>query len=99
VEHLHNPKHLERWTGLNGERTLSIIMAYRPCLYQETDKETALQTVHRQQLVLLQKAGAKETNLRKVFVKDIIKFVNDLDENPNNYTILMMDANEGIDDL
>jgi hypothetical protein len=40
LEHPYDPKHLGRWTGhkfrLQGNKTLSVITGYQPCVYHET---------------------------------------------------------------
>jgi hypothetical protein len=79
-------------------KTLSVITGYQPCIYSDTQIDTPSNTIHRQQSIMLQSNGAKDTNPRRAFITDIIKYVNDLDDNPNNHTILMIDANEGTED-
>jgi hypothetical protein len=51
--------------------------------------------VHHQQSILLQRDGLKETNPWRAFIKDIIKFINNLDDDPENSTILMDDSKGG----
>ena len=47
---------------------------------------------------MLREEGIEDPDPRKIFKEDMINLVQEFDMNPNNYTILMMDANKSISD-
>jgi hypothetical protein len=91
-----------RWTGhqyrLDGERTLSVITAYRSCTVHQSQEQTSSQSIHRQQAILLNKQKRKDKNPRNAFINDILSFIQDITKDPNNHCVLMLDANEATTD-
>jgi hypothetical protein len=69
IQLIEDERKMGRWTGqkyrLKGERSLTIITAYRPCRYSNNQLLKALQTVHLQQKTMLQKQGIKDPDPRK----------------------------------
>jgi hypothetical protein len=51
-------------------------------------------TTHRQQLIMLSEEGYTNPDPRKIFIDDMIQVIREYDNDTNNYTILMFDANE-----
>jgi ribosomal protein S18 len=90
------------WTGqkyrLKGHKSLTIIAAYRPCRYSPSQSRQATQTVHSQQTTMLKDQGLEDPDPRKIFIDDIIKLIKEQEQDPMNSCILMMDANEAIED-
>jgi hypothetical protein len=91
-----------RWTGqkvrLKGNRTLSIITAYRLCKKINTNNESTSMATFRQQSIMLIEDGFSAPDPRKIFIKDMIDLIKQLNQNTDNYTIMMLDANENIHD-
>jgi exonuclease III len=90
-----------RWTGqkyrLRDGKTLSVITTYRPCQQSVTDNQLSI-TVTYQQKLLYTADKRKDADPRQLFITDIIKVIQDIEEDSNNLCILMWDANESIDD-
>jgi hypothetical protein len=102
IRQIDDPRTLRRWTGqtfwLKGDRLITVITGYRPCRYSTTHLLKAYQTVHRQQTTILESEGFKHPDPRKIFITDLIKAIKDEEKNPGNSCIMMMDANEAIED-
>ena len=94
---LKDPHGLGRWSGLcflgkQGKR-LAILTAYRSPRQQPTGGYGFLDQQH----ALLLSKGVKHPNVRKQFVHDIIKFINDLQS--DGYEVMVnLDANETVSD-
>jgi hypothetical protein len=102
TETIKDPRRMGRWIGqkfhLREGKTLSVITAYRPCQQSITDVSQSSTTVTYQPKVLFTKDKQTEENPRKTLITDIIKVVKDIEKNPNNFCILLWDANKSIDD-
>lgn len=100
IEEFHDPRQMGRWCGqklrTNKNTTLTIITAYRPCRHQSSNSSTSKATSS-QQIVMLKEQGI-ELEPRKVFVNDLIELINTQENIPNNHVIVMMDANESLDE-
>jgi hypothetical protein len=76
---IEDPRKLGRWTGqtyrLKGDRSLTVITAYRPCRYSTTNLLKATQTVHRQQVTILESEGFIDPYPRKIFITNLIKMI------------------------
>jgi hypothetical protein len=60
---------------LKGERSLTVITAYRLCRYSDTCTRKAIQTVYRQQKTMLEAQGVKDPDPRKIFIDDLIELI------------------------
>jgi hypothetical protein len=102
IQRIDDPRLMGRWTGfqyrLKEEKNLTIISAYRVCKQSTLAINNSIQTAHKQQKLMLINTKAECTDPRKVFIRDMIATINKLNQDPNNYTILMLDANEGLYD-
>jgi hypothetical protein len=58
----------------------------------------ASQTIHFQQTTILKSKGYDDPDPRKIFIDDVIKVIKEQEKDPLSSTILMMDANEAIND-
>jgi hypothetical protein len=102
ISTIHDPRKMGRWTGqkfrLKANRTLTIITAYRSCKKNNTNNKSTSISTYRQQSVMLTEDGYETPDPRKVFIQDIITLIKDHDQSTSNYTILMLDANENMND-
>jgi hypothetical protein len=102
IEQINDPRKMGRWSGhtfrLKANKTLSVITAYRPCKKNNTNNKSTSMATHRQQTVMLTEEGYSNPDPRKIFIQDITKTINELEQSTNNYIVLMLDANENIND-
>jgi hypothetical protein len=92
-----------RWTRfkyrLKEGKALTIITAYRVCQQSKSAVNNSNQTAYKQQkLMLIEDKKAENTDPRKMFIIDMIKLINKIEKDDNNYVMLMLDANEGLCD-
>jgi hypothetical protein len=80
-----------RWSGHTK------ITAYQPCKRNVNNKTTSSSTC-RQQTVMLMEEGFNDPNPRQIFIQDIITSIRTINKNPENYIIIMRDANENLND-
>jgi hypothetical protein len=102
IRTIQDPRKMGRWTGqqfrLKDGKTLSVITAYRPCQQSISDENKQTTTVTFQQKLLFTKDQWKDIDIRQTFITDMIKEIQKIEEDLNNMCILMMDANESIED-
>lgn len=97
LQPLHDPHSMGRWSGnvykLGADRRLFLFTAYRVC---KQSPELGLISSYRQQVLKLQQRMPFESNLcpRKYFIQDFIAYVQSLSIKPNDFIIIMIDANE-----
>jgi hypothetical protein len=95
-------RNMGRWTGqkfqLKQHKTLTIITAYRPCKPNSTTTISTSSSTYKQQIIMLTEEGFSHPDPRKIFIDDMIQIINEQDKDNRNYTILMLDANENIND-
>jgi ribonuclease HI len=98
---IHDFRNMGRWTGqkfqLRNNTTLTVITAYRPCKNNSINKPTS-STTYRQQTIMLTEDGIINPEPRKIFIEDMIDIIKKYNNDVNNHTILMLDANENIND-
>jgi hypothetical protein len=58
----------------------------------------AIQTASKQQSILLKSDRRRHLSPREAFILDLVTFIQDIERNPNSHCILMLDANEGLED-
>jgi hypothetical protein len=91
ISQIKDPRQMGRWTGpkfrLRHGKTLSIITGYQPC--QQTISDTATGTTTYQQKLLFKKDKWEKSDPRKQFIADIIDEIKTIEEDPNNFVILM----------
>jgi hypothetical protein len=99
---IHDTRNMGRWVGqkfqLKNQKTLTVITAYRPCKQSNNINNQMSSTTYRQQMIMLTEAGFINPEPRKIFIEDIITMIKEYHTDDNNYTILMLDANENIND-
>jgi hypothetical protein len=94
-----DPRRMGRWTGNTFRfKEWKTSTAYRPCQQSIGDTKKLSTTVTYQQKLLIRKEKGKDGDPRSLFMTDLIKEIQDIEKNPNNYDILMWDANESIHD-
>lgn len=72
--------------------------AYRPCKQSITNINLESRTAVNQQVILLHEDGMENADPRNVFIVDMLILIKELEKSPDNYIVLMMDANEDIND-
>jgi hypothetical protein len=89
-----------RWIGhtyrLNGEKTLSVITAYRSCKQSTIESESVITASHQQQSLIFDDTG-KHMEPRQAFMDDLLTLTQTIEKDPGNSVILMWDANESLD--
>jgi ribonuclease HI len=102
ISTIHDLRNMGRWTGqifqLKNNKTLTVITAYRPCKQSNNINNKTSSTTYRQQTIMLTEEGFINPDPRKFFIDDIIIMLQSYQLDDNNYTILMMDANENVND-
>jgi hypothetical protein len=102
IAQINDPRQMGRWSGqtfrLKAAKTLSVITAYRPCKKNNTNNKSTSMATYRQQTVMLTEEGYSNPDPRKIFIQDITKTITELEQCANNYIVLMLDANENIND-
>jgi hypothetical protein len=102
IEKIHDNRNMGRWSGhsfqLKQQQTLSVITAYRPCKRNNVNNKTTSSSTYRQQTVMLMEEGFNDPNPRQIFIEDMILLIRSISKNPENYIILMLDANENLND-
>lgn len=94
---LHDPHLMGRWSGnaykLGQDKKLFLFSAYRVC---KQSSELGLISSYRQQVLKLQQRYPFTPNLcpRRYFIQDFISYIKSLVITPNDYIIVMIDANE-----
>lgn len=87
-----------RWSGqsfrLANNKVLTIITAYRPC--KHSGNRISSRTSYHQQYIMLRNKGIEDPDYRTAFIHDILELINKLESDPNQYVILILDANESI---
>ena len=90
-------RNMGRWSGqqfrLKDNKKLIIITAYRPCPNGINDRKISKAT-SRQQVIMLRQQGFANPNPRTTFIDDIITLISEYEKDSNNHIILMLDANE-----
>jgi hypothetical protein len=98
---IHDSRNMGRSTGqrfqLKHNKTITIITAYRPCKQNININKPTSSTTYRQQVIMLTEEGIINPDPRKIFMDDIINVINEHSHN-DNYIILMLDANENVND-
>ena len=98
IEEFQDPRLMGRWCGqksrTNNNSTLTIITAYRPCRHQSNGSSTSKATSS-QQTIMLKEQGI-DLDPRKVFLNDLIELINIQENIKNNHVIVMIDANESL---
>jgi hypothetical protein len=93
-------RNMGRWVGqkfqLKNKKTLTVITAYRPCKQSNNIHKVTSSTTYRQQIIILTEDGVINPDPRKVFIEDMISLIQEYDTDANNYTILMFDSNENV---
>jgi hypothetical protein len=93
---------MDRWTGqkfqLKNHKTLTVTTAYRPCKHNNIIQKSTSSNTYRQQLIMLTEEGYTNPEPRKIFIEDMITIMHELMKESNNHTILMIDANENVND-
>jgi hypothetical protein len=91
ITNIHDPRKMGRWSGqkfrLKGNRTLTIITAYRSCKKNTTNNKPTSISTYRQQSIMLTEDGISTPDPRKIFIQDIISLIKEHDQSTNNYTI------------
>jgi hypothetical protein len=99
---INDHRNMGRWTGqkfqLKNFHTLTVITAYRPCKQSNIFIKSTSSTTYRQQIIMLTEEGFVNPEPRKVFIEDIINIIQEHNNDANNHIILMLDANENIND-
>ena len=102
LKEIKDPRRLGRWSGhmfrLKDQKTLTVITAYRPCKQSNTKIKLESRTAFNQQIILLRQDGMENANPRNLFIADMLVLIKDLEKLPDNYIILMIDANEDVND-
>jgi hypothetical protein len=75
-----------------------MITAYRLCQQSISDSNQRSITISYQQKLLYTLDKWTDADPRKLFITDIIKLVQDIEEDTNNLCILMWDVKESVDD-
>jgi hypothetical protein len=98
---IHDSRNMSRWTvqkfQLKHNKTITIITAYRPCKQNINMNKPTSSTTYRQQVKMLTEEGIINPDPRKIFIDDIINMINE-HSHKDNYIILMLDANENVND-
>ena len=99
---INDHRKMGRWVGqsyrLKGDQSLIVITAYRSCLKNATNNKSTSIASYRQQVVMLMEEGIEDPDPRKIFIEDMINLIQELEMNPNHHIVLMLDANESIQD-
>ena len=89
------------WSGqqfrLKDNKKMSVITAYRPC-HSYIKEQKILQATHHQQTIMFCKHGYKNPDPRVTFVDAMIALIKTLEAEKNHYIILMIDANESLNE-
>jgi hypothetical protein len=99
-QHIYDDKNLGRWCGTNynldNKKQLHILSAYRVC-QQNVNKSNSMST-YSQQFFMMKRNGIENPNPREAFITDFGKQLGEICNNPDNYVIICIDANENMED-
>jgi ribonuclease HI len=102
IDKIHDNRNMGRWTGqtfqLKQQKILTVITAYRPCKRSNINSKSTSSSSYRQQTVMLMEEGYNDPDPRQIFIEDMISLIININKNADNYIILMLDANENIND-
>jgi hypothetical protein len=77
---------------------MSVITAYCPRKQTITAISQSMQMINKQQATLIYGKTGKLTEPRSVFISDLITMIQELENDPNQSCILMLDANVRAED-
>lgn len=100
VSAIDDKNYMGRWTGntyqLGKGKKLNIITAYRVTLSQQVTSKKAI-TTNAQQVEVLRDRNLQQVKPRQQFIYDFIEQFSEMFADENNYNLLMIDANENIE--
>lgn len=95
TSNIHDTSGLGRWSGFkmrrNNNKHLNVITVYQPTI------SNGSQTCYQQHMNILRQKGIKNPNPRKQLISDLTNVITHWNNN-GDFTIVMMDANEGLHD-
>jgi hypothetical protein len=101
-EYLHDNENMGRWSGqkfrINHDVSLFVITGYRVCIFHPRPDSVPTTSSYWQQHVIMRDQGVVSPDPRQRFIDDIIKHFTSWGIQPQDHVILMLDANEALED-